>query len=154
MNGKMILPNDPLQFLLHYKVIDLESAVDVANALDGALSYLSNAKVKGEMRKTVRVSSTDSRFIMDDPNELSGFPFLNTNNVPSDLTKGIGTALSAMIFGNFNDLLIGHWGAVDVLVDPFSLSSQGATRMTIFNDIDVAVRHAESFAAIQDIVTA
>lgn len=135
------------------KVIDLESAVDVANALDGALSYLSNAKVKGEMRKTVRVSSTDSRFIMDDPNELSGFRFLNTNNVPSDLTKGTGTALSAMIFGNFNDLLIGHWGAVDVLVDPFSLSSQGATRMTIFNDIDVAVRHAESFAAIQDIVT-
>ena len=42
---------------------------------------------------------------------------------------------------------------VDVLVDPYTGSSTGATRITVFKDVDVAVRHAESFSATQDYLT-
>ena len=52
---------------------------------------------------------------------------------------------------NFNDLIIGEWGNLDVAVDPYSLSTIGATRITSFYDVDIAVRHAESFSAIQDL---
>jgi HK97 family phage major capsid protein len=58
-----------------------------------------------------------------------------------------------MIFGNFADLMIGMFGGLDVLVDPYTGSSTGATRIAMFQDVDVAVRHAESFAAILDITT-
>jgi hypothetical protein len=58
-----------------------------------------------------------------------------------------------MIFGNFNDLVIGEWGGLDVLFDPYTGSSTGSMRVTAFMDLDVAVRHAESFAAIQDLIT-
>ena len=61
--------------------------------------------------------------------------------------------ISAMIFGNFNDLVVGEWGSLDVIFDPYTNSTTGAMRITVFLDIDVAVRHAESFAAIQDMVT-
>ena len=81
------------------------------------------------------------------------YKFAETNNVPSNLTKGSGTDLSALIFGNFSDLIIGKWGAVDVLVDPYSLGTTGAVRVIVFSDVDVAVRHAESFAAILDMIT-
>jgi len=134
-------------------VVDLQGDVDSGNALEGSLNYVGSALVRAALMKKPRVSGTDSRFIMDQSNELIGHPFLGTNLMPDDLTKGAGTALSALIFGNFNDLLIGHWGALDIMVDRNSLSTVGGLRITAFQDIDVAVRHAESFSASQDIDT-
>ncbi len=42
---------------------------------------------------------------------------------------------------------------MDVLVDLYTGSSTGATRITVFKDVDVAVRHAQSFSATQDYLT-
>ena len=70
------------------------------------------------------------------------------------MTKGSTSgSCSAMIFGNFNDLLIGQWGGTDVLVDPYQGSNSGTIRVVIFQDVDVAVRHAESFSSTQDYTT-
>ena len=92
--------------------------------------------------------------ILDDRSELFGYRVIATSLVPSNLTKGTGSSLSAMIFGNFSDIIIGEWSlGLDVLFDPYTGSSTGAMRVTCFMDIDVAIRHAESFAAIQDLVT-
>jgi hypothetical protein len=50
--------------------------------------------------------------------------------VPSNLTKGTATAIcSAIIFGNFADLVIGLWGGLDLMVDPYSKSTTGAVRI-------------------------
>ena len=76
------------------------------------------------------------------------------SNVPSTLTKGSSSGVrSAMIFGNFNDLIIGQWSATDVLVDPYSGSNSGAVRIVVFYDVDIAVRYAESFSSTQDYTT-
>jgi HK97 family phage major capsid protein len=60
---------------------------------------------------------------------------------------------SAIIFGNFDDLIIGQWGGLDVLVDPYTGSSAGTVRVRVLQDVDIAVRHAESFAAMKDALT-
>ena len=91
--------------------------------------------------------------LLSDKGELFGHRVIGSSLVPSNLTKGSGSSLSAMIFGNFQDLVVGEWGALDVLFDPFSGSNTGAMRVTVFMDVDVAVRHVESFAAIQDMTT-
>ena len=91
--------------------------------------------------------------LLSDKGELFGHRVIGSSLVPSNLTKGSGSSLSAMIFGNFQDLVVGEWGSLDVLFDLFSGSNTGAMRVTVFMDVDVAVRHAESFAAIQDMVT-
>lgn len=128
--------------------------VDVDNAADGSLYFLTNAKVVAKLRTTAKVSSTDSVMIMGETDNLLGYQVWSTNNVPSTLTKGSTSgSCSAMIFGNFNDLIIGEWGGVDVLVDPYTGSSTGATRVTVFKDVDVAVRHAQSFSSVQDYTT-
>ena len=99
------------------------------------------------MRQVVRVSSTDSRFIMDEGNTLMGYRVAQTSNAPSTLTKcSTSGSCSAMIFGNFNDLLVGQWGGTDVLVDPYQGSNSGTIRVVVFQDVDVAVRHAEGFS--------
>lgn len=136
-------------------LVDLEKEVAIDNALGGSLAYLTNPKVVGEMRQISRqASGVEGNFILNDTNTLLGYPVASTTLVPSDLTKGSSSGVcSAVIFGNFSDLMIGMFGGLDVLVDPYTGSSTGATRIAMYQDVDVAVRHAESFAAILDVTT-
>lgn len=137
-------------------LVDLEKEVAIDNALGGSLAYLTNPKVVGEMRQTSRQSGgVEGNFILNDSNTLLGYNVASTTLVPSNLDKGTSTGVcSAVVFGNFNDLMIGMFGGLDVLVDPYTGSSTGATRIAMYQDVDVAVRHAESFAAILDVTTA
>ena len=77
-----------------------------------------------------------------------------TNQVPADLTKGTAEDIcSAIIFGNWQDLLIGTWGGLDMILDPYTNSTTGRVVLTVFQSVDIAVRHPESFAAILDATT-
>jgi HK97 family phage major capsid protein len=134
-------------------VVNLIREVAIDNAEQGSRAFLTTPQAAAKLRSVAKVSGTDSKMIMDDKSELFGYKVIATSLVPSNLTKGTGSSLSAMIFGNFSDLIIGEWGSLDVLFDPYTGSSTGAMRVTCFMDVDVAVRHAESFAAIQDLVT-
>ena len=51
-----------------------------------------------------------------------------------------------MYFGNFDDLLIGMFGGLDLVVDPYTASTTGTVRVVALQSVDVAVRHATSFA--------
>jgi HK97 family phage major capsid protein len=133
-------------------VVNLIKEVAIDNAEQGSRAFLTTPQAAAKLRSIAKVSGTDSKMILDDKSELFGYKVIATSLVPSNLTKGSGSSLSAMIFGNFNDLVVGQWG-LDVLFDPYTGSSTGAMRVTVFLDVDVAVRHAESFAAIQDMVT-
>lgn len=133
--------------------IALESAVAASNADIGSLKYITNAKGRGKL-KTVEKATGTAQFLWGEGNMINGYEVLATNQIPSNLTKGTGTNLSAEIFGNFSDLIIGLWGSLDINVDPYSLGTSGAVRVTAFQDCDIGLRHAASFAAIKDMVTA
>lgn len=141
------------------KVMELVSTVESANIDPASLGFLSNLKVKGYLMSTPRVAGTDT--MMLDPDaaataedmRLAGYKARFSGNVPSDLTKGAGNDLSAMIFGAWADLLIGQWGGIDLIVDDATEASKGNVRLVAHSEWDIAVRHAESFAAIQDIQT-
>ncbi len=135
-------------------IVELETDVSVANADVGTMSYLTNAKVRGKLKGTSKVSGQNGFVWEGGDTPLNGYRAAVTNAVPSNLTKGTGTGLSAIIFGNFADLLIGMWGTLDLMVDPYSLSTAGSVRVVALQDVDVAVRHAESFATMVDAITA
>ena len=79
---------------------------------------------------------------------------LISNNVPSNLAKGSGSSLSAIIYGNWSDLVIGMWGSLEILVDPYTDIAKGSVGIRALQSIDCAVRHPESFAAMQDVIAA
>lgn len=133
------------------KVVELEETVGVANADVATMAYLTNAKTRGHGKRTVKVSGYPTYLVED--NESNGYPVAVSNNVPSNLTKGSGTALSAMIFGDFSTVYIASWGGVDVNVDPYSLSTAGSVRVVVLLDTDIQFRHTASLAKIVDIVT-
>lgn len=136
-------------------IVELESDVAVANALTENMAYLTNAKVRGKLKTTSKVSGQNG-FIWDEgATPLNGYRAAVTNAVPSNLTKGTSSGVcSAIIFGNFADLVIGMWGGLDLMVDPYSGSASGTVRVVALQDVDVAVRHAESFATMVDALTA
>jgi HK97 family phage major capsid protein/HK97 family phage prohead protease len=134
-------------------IVELETDVSVANADVGTLSYLTNAKVRGKLKGTSKVSGQNGFVWEGGDTPLNGYRAAVTNGVPSNLTKGTGTNLSAIIFGNFADLLIGMWGTLDLMVDPYSNSTSGTVRVVALQDVDIAVRHAESFATMVDAIT-
>lgn len=135
------------------QIVNLESLVAAANADVGTLAYLTNAKVRGKLKGTFTNATYGEQPVWGMDSMVNGYNAAVTNAVPSDLTKGSGTALSAIIFGNFADLLIGMWGGLDLTVDPYSNSTSGTLRIVALQDVDVAVRHAASFAAATDVVT-
>jgi len=135
-------------------IVNLVKEVEVDNAaINGnTLAYLTNPKVKSLMASTSKVASTDSVMLLDAPwNSLYGYNLAVTNNVPSDLTKGTLTTASAMIFGDFSQLMMGFFSTPDILIDPFTAGSSGAVRIRVMQELDIAVRHPQSFAACLDI---
>lgn len=137
-------------------VVDLESAVANVNAAMGALCYLTNTKFRGKAKKTFIDAGSGERIwdVRSTDTPLNGYRTVISNQVPSNLVEGTsGTTLSAAIFGNFADLIIGMWGGLDIQVNPYSLDTTGAIRITAFQDVDISLRHPESFAAIQDAIT-
>ena len=143
-------------------IIALYQAVAAANADVGALGFLTNALVKSTLLQTAKIGTTFPEFIWEDapdPDEddfdgmMIGYRAAVSNNVPSNLTKGTGTNLSAILFGNWNDVYIGQWNALDLIVDPYTYSSTGELAIVGWQDVDIGIRHAASFAAIVDAIT-
>lgn len=137
-------------------ITQLEREVSIDNADVGNLAYITNPKVRYKLKNTLFTATYGDRFVWGSDREqpLNGYPSLVTNQVSSALTKGSASGVcSAIFFGNWAELLLGFWSGIDILVDPFSLSTTGSTRIVAFQDCDVAVRHAESFAAMLDALT-
>lgn len=136
-------------------IIDLETAVSSANADVGSLAYLTNAKVRGKLKGTEKFGGSNGDPVWErGDTPLNGYRAGVTNAVPSNLTKGTGSALSAILFGNWADLVMGLWGGLELQVDPYSAGDSGSVVVRAFQDIDLAVRHPESFAAMTDAITA
>lgn len=136
-------------------VVALETSIAAANADLGNLAYLTNTKVRGALKTTLKAEGVSGYIWQDGATPLNGYRCEVSNQVPSNLTKGTANGkCSPLIFGNWADLLIAHWGVLDVITDPYTKGKQGAVVITVLQDVDIAVRHAESFAAVKDIITA
>lgn len=119
-------------------VVDLETEVAVDNADVGRLAYITNATVRGTLKQTDIGTDTGMMIwnTMAGNTPVNGYPAWVTNQVT-------GTNI---FFGNWADLILGFWSGMDVLVDPYTHSTSGTIRVVALQDVDVAVRHPESFA--------
>ncbi|WP_341790619.1 phage major capsid protein [Rickettsia endosymbiont of Polydrusus tereticollis] len=130
---------EPASFFIPLDVI-LEKR-DLQKLVNTAGGYLCNAALRGHLKQTEKAENT-AQFIWESKGAASGFGYLNgyrvgtTNQMPAD----------TLLFGNFADLIIGQWGVLDVLVDPYALGTSGGIRIRLMQDIDIAIRHVESFA--------
>jgi HK97 family phage major capsid protein len=117
------------------EVVTLETAVAEDNALMGNLAYIMPAAMYGALKTTEKASGT-AQFVVEPGGTINGYRGIVSNQ---------GTA-GNLYFGNFSDLLVGMFGGLDIVVDPYTASTSGTIRVVALQSIDVAVRHAVSFA--------
>ncbi len=136
-------------------VVQLETEVSVDNADIGRLGYITNPKVRGKLKVTPRASGGEIMVWGDNAAPLNGYNAMVSNQVRSNLTKGTSSGVcSAIFFGNWADLVIGMWGTLDLVVDPYSQSKKGVIGVVTYQEADVLLRHPQSFAAMLDALTA
>lgn len=146
-------------------VLDLERAVAAANAQVSLQTsgYAINPATRGWLKRTLKVSGVGTPLIMgDDAIDDRGLTSLNSYRcgvstlLPSNGTKGSASSVcSTIIFGDWSQLFIGLFGgAVELIVDPYTLAPAGQVRINANLFADVAVRYAASFAAMTDALTA
>lgn len=132
-----------------------EIAIDNANL--GGTAWLTNPQVMSKLMTTpIQSGGTEGNFLLKEPgNSLCGYPFYVTNQIPANLTKGGGTNLSALILGNWTQLLIGEWGVFEVLANPYSSNvfPSGSVEVRCMQSVDINIRNPESFAVITDMIT-
>lgn len=118
------------------KLVAMETAVDLANALNGEFVYVMGAALKGTCKTTVKATG-QMGWLMDDNGRINGYRVIGSNQL----------AAGECIFGKFSDLIIGMWGGLDLQVNPYieALEKAGAIRVTALQDVDVAVRRPKSF---------
>ena len=116
------------------EAISLETAVADDNALLGNLAYILPPSMAGALKSTAK--DTGSGSFVFEGGQINGYNAI----VSKQATEG------NMYFGNFSDLLIGMFGGLDIVVDPYTASTTGTVRVVALQSVDAAVRNAESFA--------
>lgn len=116
------------------QIVSMETAVGAANALMGNLAYMFGSSTLGHIKTTEKATGT-AVFLFEAGGTLNGYPIIVSNQIET----------GDVIFGNWSDLLIGLWGGLDILVDPFTGGLSGTIRIVAHQSIDIAVRHGVSF---------
>jgi HK97 family phage major capsid protein len=134
-------------------IVDLEGKVATANADKGNLAYLTTPGIRAKLKKTQQFASTNGVSVWD--YLVNAYPNSDTTtNVPSTLTKGTSSGIChAILFGNWADLIIGEWGAFEIITDTVTQAGKGLIVLTTNQLVDCGVRRPGSFAAMQDALT-
>lgn len=120
------------------EVVALETAVAQDNALAGNLAYITDAGTFGGLK--TKAKDSGSGLFVAEGGMVNGYRCIVSNQA----TAG------NVYFGNWAECLIGMWGGLDITVDPYTASTTGTVRIVALQSVDVAVRHAESFAYNND----
>lgn len=134
-------------------IVGLETPVFTANANAARMNYVSNSKVRGKLKNTVKEAG-QATYLMDDAGNVNGYPYLNSNHIPSTLTKGSSSGVcSAAIFGDFTQLIVAQWGFMDITVDDKSRKKDGYVEIIVNCFADTAVLQPTAFTVIKDLTT-
>ena len=114
-------------------ICDLEASIEDANVI-GECKYVMSNKAKAALRNMPK-SSKSTQLVMEN-GEVDGTPVLNTSNVEAQ----------NIAYGDWNNLAIGQWGAIDLVIDPYTLAKDGQVRIVINAFFDAVTLRPEAFA--------
>ena len=115
---------------------DKEADVEDANVF-GPCVYVMSNKAKAIVRSMDKGGKHTE--LVYEGGEVDGTPVYNTSNVAS----------TNAIYGDFSNLVIGQWGAIDLTVDPYTKAASGQVRLVINAFFDAKVVRPEAFTYMQ-----
>ena len=140
---------------------DMQYELQYDNAYRGNLGYIFHPATRRRLVKTKVAQysmDTGGDYIIQPMTSESalvgwmGHPYKMTTQIPINLTKGSSTNCTEIYFANWSELIIGQWGGLEIMAsrETSDAFAKNQTWVRIIQDVDVAVRHPESFCLIND----
>lgn len=121
------------------ELVAMESKISASNADVDNMLYLANPMTRGSMKTTKKFPDSASDSVIwtggRRDGEVNGYGAAVTNQI----------AHGDVFFGNFADVLMGFWGGLDIITDPYTDAGAGGIVVTALQDVDVALRRGASF---------
>ena len=105
------------------ELCDVEAAVDDSN-VKGERKYLMSNKAKAILRCMPKSSLTTELVL--DGNDIDGTPVIANSDVPT----------TQYAYGDFSNIVMGTWGNVDLIVDPYTLAAENSVRIVVNAFVD------------------
>ena len=121
------------------QILGFAAAIEADNADIGAVNWLTTPAIKAILKSAEKATNT-AQFLMSG-NEMDGVPVLTSNQLTAQY----------LVYGVWSQLVLCHWGGLDLLVDPYTASNTGSVRVVAYKDMDVVVRQGKAFAYTDDI---
>ena len=115
-------------------ICDLEADIEDANINGGCIYVMSN-KAKAALRAMSK-SSKSTQLVFEN-GEVDGTKAINTSHVEG----------KKYLYGDFSNLAIGQWGAIDLTVDPYTLARSGQIRLVVNAYFDAKILRPSAFVA-------
>lgn len=141
------------------KILQMVQVTETNNAgMNG--KWLTNPKVVAKLKQTA-IDTPSGGMVMGYNNlftsamgVIDGKECYITSNVPSDLDKSTTTGVcSALIYGDWDNLVCGQYGGIDLTIDNISQAIGGKNRIVMNQYIGVAVKQPKGFTACLDLTT-
>lgn len=117
------------------ETVAMETAIAADNADVPSMAYFFHTRERGALKTTQKFAGTNGAAVWEPGNTVNGYNTEVTNQItPGDV-----------LFGNYSDALVGFWGGLDLVPDPYTHSDRGRLRITVMQDCDIALRRADSF---------
>lgn len=114
------------------ELCDVEATVDDSN-VKGERKYLMSNKAKAILRCMPKSSLTTELVL--DGNDIDGTPVIANSDVPT----------TQYAYGDFSNIVMGTWGNVDLIIDPYTLAAENSVRIVVNAFVDwKKVRSAEN----------
>lgn len=138
-------------------MINFETTLAASNADVGSVALLVNAKLRGKLKSTARLASTDSFFIWDDRAQglINGYRPYTSNCVSSALSKGASSGiLSGGVFANWADLVLAFWSGISFeLIRDSANAKLGMHTLVMNTYYDTGAQRPASFVVCKDFLT-
>jgi Phage capsid family len=163
-NANQFLATSANNFVLQYEdYLNMVKEVEAASVPLIRPGWVSSAQVKYIAKATAKTMSNATSTVpipvMNDDNEIVGYPAYNTANIPVNFTAPSGQGshtFSGIIFGSWEQAVIGQFGSksVCVTVDPYTLLSTNEVRIGATTLIDIQYRQDLAFTTCSNFAIA
>ena len=128
------------------ELVNMETRIALDDADVDSMAYVANAAFRGYAKTTLKfpliqgaggviTQVSNGGTIWEPGDTVNGYRCPITNQV----------ATGDVFFGNWADMLIGLWGGLEIIADPYTKSQQGGVIISAFQDMDIAIRRVQSF---------
>lgn len=122
-------------------MVELQTLIFEDNSTRDSLGYIIHPRIEGKL-KTVAKDSGSGQFVIQG-GMLDIYKYVATSLITAGWD---GTDTYPVFFGDFSQMYIGQWGAINVTVNPYSADLNNSLRLVLNTYADMEIVNPKAFA--------